>query len=326
MTRTSPGPLAALAAGLMSAALWSGGAAAQAPVAISTLPPGAINNVQAQAVAKVIQENSPLQVRVVTFNAPAAIMGAAQNGQAEFAFTSNDEAGTAVRGADEHTGKPMSDLRVAASIFPFKVGIIVRKDSDIETVADLKGKRMATGWQGFQQGVPLFNAMLATEGLSLDDADPVPATNLLRAADDFKAGKTDAFIFAVGGPKVAEIDSAVGGVRFLSFDDSPESQARMGAIRPEYHVAAQQPAPHLVGVDEPTNLMEYYIVLLTARDVPDDVVYEAVKALYDNKEGLVAGHPSFNAFTQAGMADKHPSLEYHPGAVKFYKEAGVWKD
>lgn len=317
--------LTALALGLASAALWSGSAAAQ-PVSISTLPPGAINNVQAQAVAKVIQENSDLQMRIVTFNSPAAIMGAAQNKQAEFAFTSNDEAGVAIRGKDEHEGKPMSDLRVAASIFPFKVGVAVRKDSGINSVADLKGKRLATGWQGFKQGIPLFNAILATEGLSLDDAEAVPATNLLRAADDFKAGKTDAFMFAVGAPKVAEIDSAVGGIKWLPINDSPEAQERMGAVRPEYHVAKQIPLPHLVGVEGPTNLMEYYIVLLTNKDVPDDVVYESVKALYNNKAGLVAGHPSFNSFTGEGMADKQPGMEYHPGAIKFFKEAGIWKD
>jgi uncharacterized protein len=325
MNRTGTRLISALAAGLASAALLASAAHA-APVAISTLPPGAINNVQAQAVAKVVQENSDLQMRVVTFNSPAAIMGAAQNKQAEFAFTSNDEAGVALRGQDEHEGKPMSDLRVAASIFPFKVGIAVRADSDIKTVADLKGKRLATGWQGFKQGIPLFNAMLATEGLSLDDAEAVPATNLLRAADDFKAGKSDAFMFAVGAPKVAEIDSSVGGIRFLPLNDSPEAQARMGAVRPEYHVKEQKPLPHLVGVDGPTNLMEYYIVLLTNKDVDDEVVYKAVKALYENKDGLVAGHPSFNAFTQGGMADQHEDMEYHPGAVQFFKEVGIWKD
>lgn len=317
--------LATLATGVAAATLWSGIAAAQT-VAIATLPPGAINNVQAQAVAKVIQENSDLQMRIVTFNSPAAIMGAAQNKQSEYAFTSNDEGGGAIRGTGEHDGKPMADLRVAASIFPFKVGIAVRADSDIKTIADLKGKRLATGWQGFKQGISLFNAMLATEGLSLEDGVSVPATNLLRAADDFKAGKTDAFMFAVGAPKVAEIDSSVGGIRFLPLDDSAESQARMGAIRPEYHVAKQIPLPHLVGVDGPTNLMEYYIILLTNKDVSDEVVYESVKALYNNKDGLVAGHPSFNAFKKEGMADKQEGMEYHPGAVKFFKEVGIWKD
>jgi len=309
-------------AALLTAAAWPGAARAET-VSISTLPPGAINNVQAQAVAKVVQENSDMQMRVVTFNSPAAIMGAAENGQAEFAFTSNDEAGVAFRGKDEHEGKPMANLRIAATIFPFSVGILVRADSDIKTVADLKGKRFPTGWQGFKQGIPLSNAMLATAGLSLDDMDAVPTANLLRAADDFKTGRLDATIFAIGAPKMAEVNSAVG-IRFLPLEDSPEALARMQEVRPEYHMKVSEPSPRLPGVIGPTNLMEYYIVLLAAKDVKDETVYKAVKGLHENKAGLVAGHPSFNAMTPEGLAVEHEGLEYHPGAIKFYKEAGIW--
>lgn len=313
-----------LFAGAMALALGAGQAAADT-VSISTLPPGAINNVQASVIAKVIQENSDLQMRVATFNSPSAILGSVQNKQAEFAFTSNDEAGVAVRGKDEYTGRAMKNLRVALTVFPFAVGIMVQKDSPIKTVADLKGKKFATGWQGFKQGIPLANAMLATGGISLDDVDPVPATNLLRAADDFKAGRTVGAQFAIGAPKVAEIDSAIGGVRFLSLENTPEALARMQAVRPEYHIVQRQPAPHLPGVIGPTNLMEYYIVVMTGAHVPDEVVYEAVKALSANKAELVKGHPSYNAFTPGGMAVVHQDMPYHPGAVKFYKEAGIWK-
>jgi len=313
----------AASAVILAAAGLAGAAQAQT-VSISTLPPGAINNVQAQAIAKVVQENSDLQMRVVTFNAPAAIMGAVQSGQAEFAFTSNDEAGVAVEGLDEHDGRPMSDLRLAVTVFPFKVGILVRKDSGIDSVSDLKGKRFPIGWQGFLQGIPLSNAMLATAGLSLDDMDGVPTANLLRAADDFKAGRLDATIFAVGAPKMAEVDAAVG-IKFLDLPDSEEAGKAMGAVRPEYHLAEQSPAPHLAGVVGDTTLMEYAVAVLTNASVDDDTVYKLVKAIYENKEGLVAGHPSFNAMTQEGLAMHQPRLEYHPGAIRFFKEVGIWK-
>lgn len=140
--------------------------------------------------AKVVQQNSNLQMRVITFNSPSAIIGAVQNKPAEFTFTSNHEAGAAYRGIDEDKGRPMTDLRIALTVMPFAVGIMVKADSDIKTVADLKSRKFPTGWQGFRQGIPLSNAMLATAGLSLDDMEPVPAANLLRAADDFKAGRT----------------------------------------------------------------------------------------------------------------------------------------
>jgi TRAP transporter TAXI family solute receptor len=314
-----------MAAVALIAVTGAGRAAAQT-VAISTLPPGSINHLQASAIAKVVQEHSGLQMRVITFNSPAAIIGAAQNRQAEFAYTSNEEAGSAFNGTDDYEGKAMKDLRVAFTVFPFRVGIIVRNNSDIKKVADLKGKRMATEWSGFRQGIPLFNGMLATAGLSLKDANPVPTTDLLRAADDFKAGRSDAFIFAVGGPKVAEIHASIeGGVRFLSFDNTPAALAGMRAVRREYRIAQVQPQPNWPGIVGPTNLMEYYIVLLTHKDVPDDLVHRVVRTAHGNKPGLVAGHPSFNAFTQDGMAVEHERLQYHPGALRFFKEAGIWK-
>lgn len=314
----------AAVASLLLTAVIANQATAQT-VAISTLPPGAINHIQAAAIAKAVQENSDLQMRLLTFNSPAAIIAAAEQKQAEFAYTSIEEASDARQGTNEYP-KAMSNLRMAFTVFPFRVGIIVRNNSDIKTVADMKGKRVGSGWTGFRQGLALWDGLLANAGLSLKDTTPVPTTDLLRAADDFKAGRSDAFMFAVGGPKVAEAHASIdGGVRFLNMDGSPEAVARMQKVREEYHVAPQQPAPHLPGIIGPTNLMQYYIVVLTNKDTPDDLVYKLVKTVHANKAAMVAGHPSFNAFTQEGMAVQHKRIEYHPGAIKFYKEAGIWK-
>lgn len=313
-----------IAAALGAGTIGAGWAAAD-PVAVSTLPPGAINHAQAQVIAKVIQENSDLQTRVVSFNSPAAILGAVEAAQADFALSSSDESTVAFTGTEDYDGKAMKNLRVAFTIMPFAVGLIVKKDGPIKTVADLKGKRFGTGWQGFKQGIPLANAMLATANLSLKDVDGVPVSTLLRAADDFKAGKTDAFQFAVGGPKVAEIHAAIGGVRFLSFDHSPEATKRMKAVRKAYRPVLVNPLPHYAGLESPTWLMGYHILILTSAKTKDDVVYKAVKAIHGKKAELAKGHPSFGAFTDAGMAEQFEDLQYHPGAVKFFKEAGIWK-
>lgn len=319
LCRSAP---AMVGAAILFAALGTGRAAAQT-VAISTLPPGSINNLQAAAIAKVVQEHSDLQMRLMTFNAPAAIIGAVQNKQAEFAYTSNEEAGDAFTGENEYRGKAMKDLRVAFTVFPFRVGIIVRNNSNIKTVADMKGKRVGSGWTAFRQGIALWDGLLANAGLSLKDVSPVPTTDLLRAADDFKSGKSDGFMFAVGGPKVAEIHASIdGGVRFLNMDNSPQANTRMQAVRKEYHVAPVQPAPNFPGIIGQTNLMEYHIVLLAHKDASVDLVYKVVKTAHANKPALVGGHPSFGAFTQAGMAAPQVRLQYHPGALKFFKEAG----
>jgi hypothetical protein len=324
LTTARRGAAALFSAVLGTAVLGTGGAAAD-PVSVSTLPPGAINHAQAQVIAKVMQENSDLQTRVVSFNSPAAILGAVEAGQADFALSSSDESGVAFAGIEDYQGKPMKNLRVAFTIMPFAVGLIVKKDSPIKTVADLKGKRFGTGWQGFKQGIPLANAMLATAGLSLKDVDGVPVSTLLRAADDFKSGKSDAFQFAVGGPKVAEIHAALGGVRFLSLDHSPEATKRMQAVRKAYRPVQVNPLPHYAGVEAPTWLMGYHILIMTSAMAKDEAVYKAVKAVHGKKADLVKGHPSVGAFTDAGMAAQFEDLQYHPGAVKFFKEAGIWK-
>ena len=306
-------------------ALVAAGAAQAQPVSISTLPPGAINNVQAQVVAKVLQDKGKMQMRVATYNSPGNILGSVQNRQSEFAWTSNDEAGAAFRGTQEYAGKSMKGLLVAATIFHFNVGILVKDDGPIKTLADLKNHPTATGWKGFTQGEAIFDAMLATAGMSLKDVKPAPTLNLITGANDLKAGKNAATIFAVGAPKVAELHSGMGGIRFMSIENSPEALKRMQAVRPEYYIGTVNPAPHLPGVKGPTNMAQYHIVIVTHAGVKDDVVYNLVKTLHSNKAALAEGHPSFRATDPANFGMDHGVMKYHPGAIKFLKENGLFK-
>jgi uncharacterized protein len=295
-------------------------------VSISTLPPGAINNVQTQAIAKVVQEDTGIQMRVVTFNSPAASMQAVQERDADFSFMSNDEVGAAVNARDIYGDMQMKDLQLVATVFPFKVGVVVRADSGIRTIEDLRGKRFPIGWQGFPQGEVLSEALLAAGGLTFDDVEGVPTTNLLRAADDLKAGRLDATIFAIGAPKMAELDAALGGIHFISLPDTDEARQAMAAVRPEYLISSQAAAPFLKGVEDGSNLMQYAMTVVANPDVSEETVYKLAKTLHDGKEGLVAGHPSFGALNPDNLAVQQPGVSYHPGAIKYYKEIGIWPE
>jgi len=81
----------------------------------------------------------------------------------------------------------------------------------------------------------------------------------------------------------------------------------------------------LPGIIGPTNLVQYHIVLVTHPGVKDDVVYKVVKTLHTNKAALAAGHPSFRATAPGNIGMDHGDLKYHPGAIKYLKEAGIWK-
>ena len=148
---------------------------------------------------------------------------------------------------------------------------------------------------------------------------------MVRAADDFKAGKLDLLFFAVGAPKVAEVAASVGGLRLLPMNPLPDSERRMKAVRTEYYYSTVNPAPHIAGVDKPSPVQTIDVVIGAGAHVADDVVYQFVKAMRENKKGLVEGHPNFRQFDETNAGKVQPTLPHHPGAIKYFKEAGIWR-
>ena len=171
----------------------------------------------------------------------------------------------------------------------------------------------------------LSRAIFATAGLTFKDVVGVPATNIIRAADDFKAGKTDVGFFAVGAPKVSEVNSAVGGIRFLSIENTPDTLAKMQSIRPDYFINTVKPSPINAGIAKPTNVLGVDVLVDAGAHVKDEVVEKFLEGVFPNKAQLVKGHPLFRAFVPELMARQYKVARYHPGAIKFYKKVGIWK-
>lgn len=295
-------------------------------VGFATLPPGAINNVQAQAIAKVVQENTGLKIRVTPYRGGGAVAAAVNRKRAEFGISDVVEMTDALTGTHRFKGRPHKNLRIAFRVLAFPVGMFVRKDSGITSMTQLKGKRFSTRWSAFPNAIPLSKATFATVGLRMpEDFVGVPTANIIRAANDFKTGKTDILFFAVGAPKVAEVNSAVGGIRVLGIDNSPDGIKRMKAVRKDYFPMMVKPHPRMVGVEKPTWVMGSDLIIYVGAHVPDDVVYKFVKAVYPNKAALGKGHPSLFAFQPKDMGKQFSVAKYHPGAVKFLKEQGIWQ-
>ena len=102
-----------------------------------------------------------------------------------------------------------------AVIFPIYSSIFVKKDSPIQTIAELKGKRIPYGYTAQLTLNRVVDAILATGGLTGKDIVPVLVPNVIRGVDDFAEGKADGGFFALGAAKVSEIDKSVGGIRDL---------------------------------------------------------------------------------------------------------------
>lgn len=312
------------AAAAIAATVFSATASAQA-YGLATLPPGSLLNALSTVIAKTVQDHSKLQIRVQGYGGDAGVFDAINNKSSDFLALDIAETADAYHGRGNWKGKAKPTIRTAMTVYGFQVAPFVRSDSPIRSIADLKGKRIPGVWAQQTGVLQLSIAMLANGGISYKDVVDVPVVNVVRAADDFKAGKLDMFFFAVGAPKVAEVSAAVGGVRLVPYSDSPEAVKRMQAVRPEYYLSEVRPAPHIAGVDKPVLVQTFDFIIGVGTHVPDDVVYEFVKTMHANKKDLAAGHPGFNRFNPAEAGKFQPTLPHHPGAIKFFKEAGIWR-
>lgn len=293
------------------------------PVAFASLPPGSLLNSQTQAMAKVIQDNSDLQVRVVTFSGDVQAYDALSSGQAEFFLDAIHVTLEATQGKGVFEGRPRPNLMIANRLLPFYSGMLVRKDSPYTSISQLKGKKVSSGFSAHAALISISEALMANAGMGWKDIDGVATVNVIRAADDFAAGRVDAFAVAVGAPKVREISAAVGGVRFLPLENSPAGLAALQKVRPNDHIASLSPSPATVGVEQPTNLMATDLIIVAGKHVKPEAVAKFLKALNENKAALAAIHPSFGAFEPEKMYRPYVGVPYHPAAEAFYKSKGM---
>ena len=303
----------------LAAAVFAGAAGAQT-VSFATLPPGSILHAQASVIAKVVQDNSKLQVRVIGYGGDAPILDAVNTQKADFLLLDVGEIADAYKGEGDWKGKAKPNLRTAITLYGSQMAFWVIKDFGIDSIADLKGKRVPSEWAQQTGVLPHTTALLNAGGITYHDVVKVPELNVVRAADDFKAGKLDLLFFAVGAPKVAEVAAAVGGLRLLPADKLPDAERRMKKVRTEYYFSRVSPAPNIAGVDKPSRVQTIDVIVAVGSHVKNDVVYEFVKAMRENKKALVEGHPNFKSFDERTAGKRQPRLPLHPGAIKYFRE------
>ncbi|MPZ56897.1 MAG: TAXI family TRAP transporter solute-binding subunit [Rhizobiales bacterium] len=313
------GLVGALAALSMTAV----GAANAQVIGIVTTPAGSFTNSIGAAVAKVIVEHGKLRATVT----PQQSHGqeAVHDGSAELSLASLSDVQQYVTGTVDWAGKgEHKNIRIISRLIPIRTAGFVRKDSPIKSLAEIKGKRISWGF-GSQKAVQrVVEAQLAIAGLTGDDVQKVLSPNIVAAADDFIANKTDVFWFATGSAKVKQASASVGGIRALPITDKPDAVRAMHKHVPGSYPTVLNPAPPLDGIIEPTMVMAYDVVLFTNVNVKEDVVYRITKAVHENKTDMAGVFRPMAGFEPNRMATEYDDLRYHPGAIKYFKEIGQW--
>jgi TRAP transporter TAXI family solute receptor len=292
-------------------------------IGLATSTPGSIYHSLGTSLAKVINEKAGVSTTVQPFSSPNVFIPAINSGELHLGLGNIYETTLAYEGQEYFSGRPNKDLRIVAITVPQRNAMFVKKDSNFRKIADVKGHRAPDGYSAQKILLPIYDAYYATAGFTRADMKPVNVPNVVAGADALAAGKADLFVFVVGGAKVREVDAAVGGLRALSIDNTPQNLAAIRKHFPVAYLKLEKPGPDNPGLVEPIYCLTYDGVLMTSSKTSDDLIYKVTKAMYENKPDLVAGYPVFKEFEPKDMVKNVP-VPYHPGAIKFYKEKGMW--
>ena len=244
-------------------------------------------------------------------------------GAMESGFSQADVATWAQTGTGIYEGKPnVPDLRLIANLYPETVHIVVKKGSGIKSVADLRGKRVALDEPG---SGTLVNARMILAAYGIKEADIKPEyIKPNQAGDKMKDGALDAFFFVGGAPAgaIAELASSGGGIELLPLDGAPAEALRKTST---FFAADNIPAATYKDVAA-VNTLSVGAQWVTSAKADTETVYQITKALYSDatQRTLAAGHAKGKLITLQN-AVKGAGIPFHPGAEKFYREAGVLK-
>ncbi|HKQ67495.1 MAG TPA: TAXI family TRAP transporter solute-binding subunit [Methylomirabilota bacterium] len=317
-----------LIAGGLALHAFAQGQALPKSVTIGTNPAGTVYFALASGIAKVVSGGAGYLMVVQPHAGTSTMLPLINTGEMEFGIQNGVDLWLAYRGPAQQIGgrNPFAhtpNVRLVMRGAPLMVGLLVRKDSPIKTVHDVKGKRFTGEYRAHLAVWYNMFGHLSSAGLTWNDVKVVPVNTVNDGVDALLQNRADVTQHALNSAKVKEADAAVG-VRHISDDCSPAGEARMKKAVPGYYPRIVKPGA-ITGVVEDTCVVAYDTYFFAGKTVPDQVVELALKAVWEGGAELVPIHPMFKEWTQDRAVDPEASIPYHPGAIRFYKERGAWK-
>jgi TRAP transporter TAXI family solute receptor len=250
-------------------------------------------------------------------------VNAIRSGDIEFGVAQSDWQYHGLKGSKvfEKQG-PMPELRAVFSLHPEPFTLLVRKESNIKTFDDLKGKRVNIGNPG-SGTVASMDELLAAMGASRSffglSAELRPDEHGAALCDN----KIDAFFYGVGHPSANIQDPTTAcGAQLASISGSAVD--RLVKANP-YYAYAEIPGGLYANNPNPTKTYGVKATLVTSAKVPEQTVYTLVKAVFENFEEFKKLHPALASLRPQDMVTDGNSAPLHPGAARYFREKGLMK-
>lgn len=248
-------------------------------------------------------------------------VNAVMSGDLEFGVVQSDRQYQAMKGLAEWKDKgPQKDLRAVFTIHPESITLVAADDAGIKSINDLRGKRVNIGNPGSGQRQNSIDG-LDNAGINYEKDLKAEGVKAAEAPGLLQDGRIDAFFYTVGHPSGA-IKEATAGRRKVHF--VPITGVENLLKKYPYYAKAFIPIKLYPGATNTKDVSTFGVkaTFVTSAKVPDQVVYAVTKEVFDNFEAFKKLHPAYQVLTKKNMLEGM-SAPIHPGAMKYYKEAGL---
>jgi TRAP transporter TAXI family solute receptor len=242
-------------------------------------------------------------------------------GKPYIAFAMADASQDAYRGEDKFKGEKVP-LRTLMVLYPNRMHVVSVEGTGVNTMKDLKGKRVSTGSPGSATEVMAFR-LIEAAGLDKDKDMKRERLGVAESVNAIKDKKIDAFFWVGGLPTAAVTDlAATPGVKIKMIEHAdlvPAMNKKYGNL----YVADVIPKSTYSGMPADNHNASVWNILVANEKMSDEVAYNIVKTVFDHRDDLIAVHQEARNFKLELQKQAATPIPFHPGAVKYFNEKGV---
>ena len=303
-----------------------GPATAQGRITIGTNPQGSLYYTVGGGMAAALQDALGQQVTVQPFAGSTVYLPLVAAGEVTVGINSSLDTGAIYEG-DYEGAEPQRDLRMLARLWPLRVALVTRASDGMTEVADLAGKRVVTDFAALKSVSIVNQTILQAGGLSLDEVEGVSVSSLAPGMTALTEGDLDATGIAVGIPLTQQAHATIpGGIRYLDITGDNATTEFVNELYPGTYILTVNPAPNLPEVTEPFNTIGYDVFLTASASLSDEQATAILTALYDLFPALQQDYPPIRGGDRDQFAKPTNTVPFHPAAVAFYRDKGLWTD
>lgn len=294
-------------------------------ITIGTNPSGSTFFLIGSGFAKVLQEKTGIRSTTQPFSGSSVYMPSIELGDIVLGMSTTVDSGMAYAGEGDYSS-PLKSLRMIARVWQIPYGFIARSDSGITTADDLKGKRVMGEVPSSQELTFINKALVRAGGLELDDVQFAVSGGLIDGINAVVEGRADAAPVATTMPVLIEANSTTpGGLRIVG-NGSLGNDEFFSKEVPGLSTSVAKADPNKPFIMGDTPVVTYDTILVAGATLSDEDAYLITKTLYDEWQNLQTDIGPLRSVAQNQLALEQPTIPYHPGAVKFYKEVGLWTE